>query len=69
MYIFQRNSELFHCVKLSEGDCLLVEGLEVDGDAEGDTDLICPGVSFADGVAGVVYFAGNQMSFEPRSFV
>lgn len=38
---------------------MFVEGLEIDGNAEGDANFICPGVSFADGVTGVVNFAGN----------
>ena len=43
---------------------MLVKGLEVDSYA----DLIRPGVSFAYKVAGAFNFAGNKISFEPRSF-
>ena len=43
---------------------MCVKGLEVDSYA----DLIRPGVSFADKVAGAVDFSGNKISFEPRSF-
>ena len=41
-----------------------VWGLELDSCA----DLIRPGVSSADNVAGAVDFAGSKISFEPSSF-
>ena len=48
---------------------MFIQGLEIDGNAKGDTDFICSGVSFAYGVTSVVDFAGNQISFESGSFV
>ena len=48
---------------------MFIQGLEIDCNAEGNTDFICSGISFAYGVAGVVDFAGNQISFESGSFV
>src|SRR5512139_3575873 len=44
---------LLHGVALADRDCLVLEGVEVDGDAERRADLVLPAVAPADG-AGVV---------------
>jgi hypothetical protein len=56
-------------VQLAEGDRVFLEGLVVDGDAEGDSDFVGAGVAFSDGLSGVVDLAGDQVSFEFQSCV
>ena len=61
-----RHAKLLHCVELSQGDGLLLKCLEVDGNAEGDSDFVGSSVSLSDRLAGIVDLAGDQVSLQSQ---
>lgn len=56
-------------MEFSEGDGLFLEGLVVDGNAEGDSDFVGSGVALSDGLAGVIDFAGDQVSLKSQFWI
>lgn len=53
-------------MELSEGNGLLLEGLVVDCNAEGDSDFVRSGVALSDGLASVINLAGDQVSLQSQ---
>ena len=45
------DAKLGHCVAVAEGDLLVVEGVEVDGDAEGGADFVLASVAAANALS------------------
>ena len=46
-----RLAELLHGVEVTDGHSVVLEGVEVDGDSEGDTAFVGAGIALTDGLA------------------
>jgi len=56
------HANLFHGVAVADGDGIVFEGVEVDGDAEGRSDFVLAAVATANGAT---QFSGNWNAYFP----
>jgi hypothetical protein len=45
------HAELLHCVEVTDGHSVVLQGVEIDGDSEGDTAFVGAGIALTDGLA------------------
>lgn len=48
---------------------MFLEGLVVDGNAEGDSDFVGSGIALSDGLAGVIDLACDQVSLQSQFWI
>lgn len=54
------HSHLSACEQLSDSHSVVVQSVEIEGDGEWDTYLVCPGISLSDGLGSVIDLCGDQ---------
>ena len=57
--VTERDPQLLHGEELTKSDWLLFQGLEINSDAEGNTDFVSSSVAFSDRLTSVINFAWN----------
>lgn len=60
--------DLLHGVEVSQGHSVVCEGVEVDGDGEGDPALVSARIALTDRLPRVVYLGGDTGTGQQRFY-
>ena len=53
------HSNLLHSVKISQSDSVVIEGVEIDCDSEGDSAFVCAGITLTDCLPRIIDLGGD----------